>query len=667
MKSRDLFPTTPFTIRSLRPLTHYILQLITVTCVALGIVCSALPGLAYTQGSPASVTDEYALGLSILADDSEEETPVTVTGELTILHADDFANKRGNFFYSLKDVKTNKIFNLHFAKKSPLHLRSGAIVTVRGKAKGQELFLAADEEEKKSIETVVPATEAVTGEQRTIVLVVNFLDASVSCSIDAIQDLMFNDHYDNSIDDFYQETSFGNVWFTGDVVGPYTIDYTSTGTCEFSAWANAADAAAQADGIYLSAYDRKVYVFPKVNPCGYGGLGTVGGNPSRAWIFYCGMDDLFAHELGHNLGMHHAATLTSEYGDRSDVMAIAGVGLRQVNAPHKEQMGWVTPEQVLTVSEDGIYDIAPLEVHSLDALAHQVLKIAKSDTNEYYYLSYRRPLGFDANLSSTYCDRLNVHRYKGSGAVQTYFLDALLEGETFEDAVNGVTITALSRNNDYMTVQVTTSATCNPNTPTVNLLPASQSGEPGMTLNYTFSLTNRDSSRCAETTFYLNSSLPGGWRGTLYPETLTLLPGETGSATLSVTSPVGTVEDSYVLKVDASDGSDPIHAASDSASYIVLGEDIVPPTAPTALWASVKPKQINLSWKAATDNVGVSGYAVWRDGARIGYTTGTSYADRSVNQGTTYIYFVTAYDAAGNGSAPSNRITVTARGGGKKR
>lgn len=178
----------------------------------------------------------------------------------------------------------------------------------------------------------------------------------------------------------------------------------------------AADAAASASGVDLSAYDRKIYVFPQ-NGCPAAGVGTVGGNPSSAWIFYCNVADIFGHELGHNLGMQHASTPGSEYGDNSDIMGIGQNRLRQINAPHKEQMGWLPGIQVGTVDQSGYYDIAPLELDAASALAPQALRISKPDTNEYYYLSYRRGIGFDANLAlSPYLDRLSVHRYPGDGS-----------------------------------------------------------------------------------------------------------------------------------------------------------------------------------------------------------------------------------------------------------
>jgi hypothetical protein len=67
----------------------------------------------------------------------------------------------------------------------------------------------------------------------------------------------------------------------------------------------------------------------------------------------------------------------------------------------------------------------------------------------------------------------------------------------------------------------------------------------------------------------------------------------------------------------------------------------------------------NLSWTASTDNVGVTGYRVYRNGSSIGTTSSTSYSDTGLTSGVQYSYTVAAYDAAGNTSAPSTARTVT--------
>jgi PKD repeat protein len=84
--------------------------------------------------------------------------------------------------------------------------------------------------------------------------------------------------------------------------------------------------------------------------------------------------------------------------------------------------------------------------------------------------------------------------------------------------------------------------------------------------------------------------------------------------------------------------------------------DSGPPAAPTGLTAQATgPTQASLSWTAATDDTGVTGYEVYRGGALVA-TLGnvTSYADTGLSPNTTYSYTVRALDAAGNRSAPSD-------------
>ena len=88
--------------------------------------------------------------------------------------------------------------------------------------------------------------------------------------------------------------------------------------------------------------------------------------------------------------------------------------------------------------------------------------------------------------------------------------------------------------------------------------------------------------------------------------------------------------------------------------------DTTKPTAPGSLAATASSGQVALSWTAATDNVGVTGYKVYRGGTEIASLgTVTSYTDTTVAGSTTYSYTVRAVDAAGNLSDPSNTATAT--------
>ena len=88
--------------------------------------------------------------------------------------------------------------------------------------------------------------------------------------------------------------------------------------------------------------------------------------------------------------------------------------------------------------------------------------------------------------------------------------------------------------------------------------------------------------------------------------------------------------------------------------------DTSPPTTPTNVGVSASTQSsLSLSWSASTDNVGVAGYGVYLNGARIGATTSTSYVFGSLSCGTVYTLGVDAYDAAGNRSAQASLSAQT--------
>lgn len=102
-------------------------------------------------------------------------------------------------------------------------------------------------------------------------------------------------------------------------------------------------------------------------------------------------------------------------------------------------------------------------------------------------------------------------------------------------------------------------------------------------------------------------------------------------------------------------GSRACHTASS-------GADTQPPSAPENLTAAATSSaRVDMSWGASTDNLKVTGYRVYRNGAVVATTGGTqtTYADTTAGAATTYTYEASALDAAGNESARSNAATVT--------
>ena len=92
--------------------------------------------------------------------------------------------------------------------------------------------------------------------------------------------------------------------------------------------------------------------------------------------------------------------------------------------------------------------------------------------------------------------------------------------------------------------------------------------------------------------------------------------------------------------------------------------DTQPPTAPIITTATAtSPQRVDLAWTASTDNVGVTGYQVVRNGTGVASLPAAprSWSDLTVSAGASYTYVVKAFDAAGN-SAASAPVQVTTPG-----
>jgi fibronectin type 3 domain-containing protein len=128
-----------------------------------------------------------------------------------------------------------------------------------------------------------------------------------------------------------------------------------------------------------------------------------------------------------------------------------------------------------------------------------------------------------------------------------------------------------------------------------------------------------------------------------------------GSAT-SWTDTTSAGATTYTYAVDAVDAAGNRSVRSNSAAVTIGGPDTTAPTVPTGLNATPSASAVSLSWSASTDNVGVTGYRVLRDGVVVDTTSATTYADSTVAANTTHNWAVRAFDAAGNTSAASASV-----------
>jgi aryl-phospho-beta-D-glucosidase BglC (GH1 family) len=95
------------------------------------------------------------------------------------------------------------------------------------------------------------------------------------------------------------------------------------------------------------------------------------------------------------------------------------------------------------------------------------------------------------------------------------------------------------------------------------------------------------------------------------------------------------------------------------------GPDTTAPSVPGNLRSTgTTSSSVSLAWNASTDNVGVTGYDVFRNGASATSVTGTTATVTGLAAGTAYAFRVRARDGAGNLSAFTGEITVTTSPGG---
>jgi len=563
---------------------------------------------------------------------------VELEGTLEVLHEDRDPGSRYRYFLQ---TATERL-ELLFAADAPA-LQTGDHVRARGRRTNGTLAL----DSSSSVQTLAAALPNTFGGQKTILILVNFYDkATQPYSVATAQSVM------NTTSNFDMENSYAQTFLTGvtnpsataDIYGWFTINQSYT-VCNYSTLASLAEQAATAAGADLSQYNRRVYAFPN-NGCSWWGLGTVGGNPSKAWVNGSFQLRVVGHEMGHNLGLYHSHSLdcgstvigsnctSSDYGDTLDIM---GSSSYHYNAYQKERMGWLNyniSPSLTTVQTDGIYWIAPYQPNDSDPKALKILKSIDPATlrKTYYYLEYRRAIGFDVGLSSNtnVMTGVVVHMGTESSGNSSYLLDmtpptsswsdpALVIGQSYSDPDAGVTFTVLAADSTGANVSVTFGGgdgggtTCARANPTVTLSPSSQSTTVGSSVSYTMTVTNNDSSGCTASGFSLGAAMPSGLTGSFGSSSLSISPGSSSGTTLMVSSSPSLAAGTYSFTATGTNST--ITSYSGSAT----GVDTL--VAPTSISVSVSTDKASYSRNQSvtiTATVNSSGLPV--SGASVNFT-----------------------------------------------
>ncbi len=615
--------------------------------------------------SPAAVSLEKILGVQTKLLDKGLEGPVEVLGQIFLIHGDSVDGSKSDDFYFLKDIKTNKIYELKSDKKFSADIVTGTKVKVKGNAKSNIIEVGVSDGGSEGV-TIIEEAETLTSmdNRRILVIPANFSDRNLSCTSGQLNSLYFNQNQ-ASIATTYPEVTNGVVGFYGDTLVPASLSYSYTST-DYMGWAYELNQYAVSLGYNLADYDHISYVVP-ANGTGYGGLGEV--NSKKSWIFYCN-PLIVQHELGHNLGLAHASTLSNEYGDRSDAMGNPS-GYQDFNAPHKSQLNWVSGGSIIDVTEQnsGSFILSPIDYPTDRAIHPYMLRILNPNSitgsfgllqDGYYYISYRVGEGVTSNLATEYKDKIHIHTYRGSGYANTYLIKTLNPGESFTDVDLGLNVVFNSKNVDSAVVEVNYS--CVVKKPAVSITPTIYSTNKTEAKTYEITVTNTQSASCAPETYGLNITLPDGW---VYDNTFksqTIGSGQSITKDVSITPSNSTAEGKYDLEININGQN-----GSSVQSFVTYELDLTSPSVPENLQGSYRKKKVTLTWTDSIDASGVSHYNIYRNDSLLNNSTTASFTDLAPITGIN-VYYVTAVDRVGNESSPSDTVSIdtgTTSGGGK--
>jgi hypothetical protein len=290
---------------------------------------------------------------------------------------------------------------------------------------------------------------------------------------------------DKSTRQYYSEVAYSRYRLRGAVEGPF-------------AWKGSACIGGLEDAAYVlrdqlsKTYANYMWYFGSVDEdCGYawGEVGTWN-NPARNSWFNGRFDaTVFPHELGHNLGLMHASTLscndkpiaddpltctTEEYGNPYSVMGTGGI--RHLNAVEKWYLSWFSGCSAVRVRHNGTFTLLPIEIpcNGIQALQIPMPKTTRTFVTEqsetpsplkYYYLELRTNRGLDTGMVPEVLihvsddiqspDKICARTALIDTKPTTSPLDGLKEGESFTDPSGDLTFSADIVNDDKALITVT--------------------------------------------------------------------------------------------------------------------------------------------------------------------------------------------------------------------
>lgn len=338
------------------------------------------------------------------------------SGRVDLIY-DDGRDNRLHFFLAAE----NRRLELFFDDPRRACMQHGDVISIEGIRASNNIAVARATiaEPRQTSPNCSPV-----GEQRIAVLLLHFPGVShPSITVDELREVFFGAEL--SYSRHLREASYGKAWATGDVFGPYELDraYSCNQFVEIRQAALSAFGAENA-----RRYNRFfIYFTDLTGGCNFGSGCEYEPGYSVTWEGIspplpgapepqlASLVGIAVHEGGHNLGLGHARAVDfglfavgppgqtggtiDEYGDWFSPMG--KLSYAHFSAPEKLYLGWLTPDDVLTVEDATTFTLAPLSDVEGRPKAARIRRAQGIDA--WFWLEYRQrrwPLEYDLRESA---------------------------------------------------------------------------------------------------------------------------------------------------------------------------------------------------------------------------------------------------------------------------
>lgn len=294
------------------------------------------------------------------------------------------------------------------------------------------------------------------GQQRAIVLLVEFPDKKHLTDAQIIRDMVFKD-----LDKFYREVSYGLMSITGNITNRWYQTQTPLSNLDLEEWAHSEEDMARFEREAIEAANKDVdygrfdfaiivaagEVWPHAK-CDFGVLTKDRAKPLRGIVVneFAPLAT-YAHELGHvlpsNCEPRHGCGLPDLYSYEAsekgydpnifvgswDIMGVSNAA-RHFSAWSKIELGWITPEVV----HPGASIATPIVLEALEEDSGTRAIVVPTSYETSYVIEVRRQIGYDRSLPSEGILVYLIDMSKRDGYGPVRVIDSYPETPTLDDA-----------------------------------------------------------------------------------------------------------------------------------------------------------------------------------------------------------------------------------------